>query len=322
MEPLVSVIVPIYKVENYLRQCVDSILTQTYTNLEIILVDDGSPDSCGAICDEYAERDARICVIHKPNGGLSDARNAGMDAATGGHLAFVDSDDTLPESAIETLLQVTLERNAQLAIGSSDRMDENNKSLPPVDNNYTKEAVMTREEAMSDFFAHGCSAWARLYRRDVHRGIFFPKGEINEDEAVVLQTLDRCDTVVVTDEIVYHYRCRSNSITTNTFSPEKLAWQRHCRDNLAFVRAKYPELEIAAAKRCRDSLLWSLTEIAVQSNQKVFHDYIEDMMEELKKNEKLFAKIPFDYPQDKLRLFMLTKLGFSIYSKLLKIKRR
>ena len=102
--PLISVIVPVYKVEQYLHRCVDSILAQTYTNLEIILIDDGSPDRSGAICDEYAAKDSRIRVIHQKNAGLGAARNAGLDVCSGEYIAFVDSDDTLPEDALEQLI--------------------------------------------------------------------------------------------------------------------------------------------------------------------------------------------------------------------------
>ena len=108
MEPLISVIVPVYKVETYLHQCVDSILNQTYRNLEVILVDDGSPDGCPAICDEYAAMDNRVKVIHKKNGGLSDARNAGMAISRGEFLNFVDSDDVLPVDALENMLRLVL----------------------------------------------------------------------------------------------------------------------------------------------------------------------------------------------------------------------
>ena len=113
-QPLVSVIVPIYKVEPYLRRCLDSIVKQTYTNLEIILVDDGSPDGCPQICDEYAARDKRIVVIHKDNGGLSDARNAGLDICKGEYISFIDSDDWVANIYIEAMLKATITNNAEI----------------------------------------------------------------------------------------------------------------------------------------------------------------------------------------------------------------
>ena len=120
-QPLVSIIVPIYKVEPYLRRCLNSIVNQTYTNLEIILVDDGSPDGCPQICDEYAAKDKRIVVIHKKNGGLSDARNTGLDICKGEYISFVDSDDWVDEGYIEKLLSFTQKENADIAIGENIR---------------------------------------------------------------------------------------------------------------------------------------------------------------------------------------------------------
>ena len=267
MEPLISVIVPVYKVEKYLRQCVDSILKQTYTNLEIILVDDGSPDNCPAICDEYAAKDSRVRVVHKPNGGLSDARNAGMAICQGEYLNFVDSDDVLPTDALEQMLLIAEKESADIVIGDNLRFED---AIPSVPKDAAQVRVMIKEEAMEDSFRNGCAAWARLYCRQIHEGIEFPVGEINEDEAIVLRLLERCSIIAKTDAVVYFYRCRNESITTSTFSNKKLAWVKHCRDNLAFVREKYPQLEVCAAQRYRGSLLWALSEICLQKTDYEF----------------------------------------------------
>lgn len=320
-EPLISVIVPVYKVEAYLRECVDSIIVQTYRNVEIILVDDGSPDRCGEICDEYAERDSRVVVIHKPNGGLSDARNAGLDAMRGEYLMFVDSDDTLTNDAIEILIDLLRKTDAQLAIGSSDRLDENKNQLPSVDNNYQQIGIMNREEAIKDMFTHGCSAWARLYKREVHEGIFFPKGEINEDEAIVLAILDRCTRVVATNQVIYHYLCRSESITTNPFSKKKLIWQKHCKANCEFVQLRYPELIEYANMRYRGSLLWSITELAMVDDLADYQAEQTELMAELKHHKVKFDFIPFSLKRDKIRYLVLQYLGFSVYRSLLRFKR-
>ena len=220
MEPLISVIVPVYKVETYLHQCVDSILNQTYRNLEVILVDDGSPDGCPAICDEYAAMDNRVKVIHKKNGGLSDARNAGMAISRGEFLNFVDSDDVLPVDALENMLRLVLIEQADIVIGNHVRFEE----IPPEAEGLTYDyQVMNRTEAMIDFFHNGCASWARLYRREIHEGLLFPVGEINEDEAIVLHLLDRCTRIVKSRRVVYFYRCRNESITTSSFSKRSLS---------------------------------------------------------------------------------------------------
>lgn len=317
MDQLVSVIVPIYKVEAYLESCVDSILAQTYQTLEIILVNDGSPDRCGAICDEYAAKDSRVKVLHKPNGGLSDARNAGMAVAHGTFLMFVDSDDLLPPDAVEILLELACKENAELVIGGHDRFEE----VPPVqmDNDQNSYRVLDAREAMAAMFRNGCAAWARIYRRGLHEGILFPVGEINEDEAIVLRLLDRCERVVQTDAVVYHYRCRPESITTVEFNVKKLAWKDHCAANLEFVREKYPKLIPDAAKRYRDSLLWSLTEMAM-SDTDFSHEAMQ-LREELSASRKLFRQTNFRYRQDRIRMEVLLNLPYAFYKKVLRLKR-
>lgn len=305
MNPLVSVIIPIYKVETYLPKCIDSVLNQTYQNLEVILIDDGSPDNCGLICDEYAARDPRIKVIHKPNGGLSDARNAGMAASTGEYLSFVDSDDWLPNDSIQYLYNLLTKNNAQLAIGGHERVNDYDGRILHSDYIGTENIkVMNKLEAMRDMFHNGCASWARLYKREIHANIPFPIGEINEDEAIVLRILDNCDCIVQSNYIVYSYRCREESITTSNFSVKKLDWQKHCIANLEFIRTHYAELEYDAAKRCRDSLMWSLTEIALAEES--FDSIKEDMLHVLKENRTLFRTCAFSFPQDRIRLFLLT----------------
>lgn len=322
MTNLISVIVPIYKVEEYLSPCIDSIINQTYKNLEIILVDDGSPDRCGKICDKYAQKDSRVKVIHKENGGLSDARNAGLKIATGDYISFVDSDDILPINSIETLWQLAIKENAQMVIGGFERfrnsIDEVDLSADSEGNTTT---VMTKTEAMAAFFQDSCQAWAILYERRIHDGIWFPKGEINEDEAIVLQLYDRCETIVVTNAVVYFYRNREESITTSSFSKKKLVWVDHCKHNLEFVREKYPSLTEGAVIRYRGCLLWLLTEIAMTND---WHNYDEDikrLYKELKVLNTEFGNVPFELKHEKIRYFMLQNFGFRFYRMLIRIKR-
>lgn len=306
---LISVIVPVYKVEPYLRACVDSILAQTYTNLEIILVDDGSPDSCGAICDEYAEKDSRVRVIHKANGGLSDARNVGMAVCTGEFLTFVDSDDLLTPNTLELLYSLAEVHHAELVIGGHARFTDESGFV--FEQTEVTAEVMTKQQAMTDFFKSGCASWARLYRRNVQIDVSFPVGEINEDEAIVLHLLDRCETVVKTERIVYGYRTRPESITTSTFSLKKLDWYRHCKANLEWIRENYPELEEAAAHRYRSSILYSLTEIALADRP--YQAERDALLADLKVSRKLFSKLSNTNRADKLRVMLLTYFPFLLY---------
>lgn len=323
MNSLISVIVPIYKVEKYLRKCVESILSQTHTNLEIILVDDGSPDNCGTICDEYAQQDARIKVIHKPNGGLSDARNAGLDIMTGEYVAFVDSDDWIGPRMYETLLQMLKLFQADIAIGGvADELEQNGKVTTVKVTNYRdKPFYESATEAMHRFFTTSWAAWDKLYKADLFRDIHYPVGEINEDEAIVLQLLSKCTRVCYTNEVFYHYMRRpsSGSITAASFSVKKLAWQAHCRDNLEFVQAHYPALVPDAAARYRGSLLWSLTEIALSDEN--YAGETQALLSALRSQKELFYAAPFSYRQDRLRMWLLLHVPFSVYRAIIRFRR-
>ncbi|MGM9594487.1 MAG: glycosyltransferase family 2 protein [Candidatus Onthomonas sp.] len=324
MNDKISVIVPIYNVEPYLRKCVDSILAQTYQNLEIILVDDGSPDSCGAICDEYAKKDSRVTVIHKSNGGLSDARNAGLDVITGNYVAFVDSDDWIEAQMYEKLLGYLKHFNADIALGGVADEWEHDGTITTVkvsDYGCTPFAV-NPIEAMRRYFHGSWAAWDKLYKAELFQDVRYPVGEINEDEAIVLHLLSKCSCICYTNEIFYHYMKRPShrSITISDFSVKKLAWQKHCADNLKFIQKNYPELEADAAARYRDSLLWSLTEIALSNDD--FTDQIKDLRSELRDHYSHFKSVPFAYPQDRVRLELLTRLPFCIYRLFIRLKRK
>lgn len=317
MEPTISIIVPVYKVEPYLRQCVDSIRNQTYPNLEIILVDDGSPDGCPRICDEYAELDSRIQVIHKKNGGLSDARNVGMAVCKGEYLCFVDSDDALPTHALKPLLDMAMEHQADLVIGDHLRFSED---IPEAPNRAANVLLMNKAEAMEDFFRHGCASWARLYRREVHEGLLFPVGEINEDEAIVLRLLDRCNTIAKIDTVVYYYRCRPESITTSAFSEKKMDWYYHCRSNLEWVKTRYPELVSLATGRLAGCVVFLLDEIA--KAKQPYPEFKKILVDDLKQNYPEYQKAYRAGKNAKIRMGILNTLSLRCYRLLVSLYRR
>ena len=322
MKPLISVIVPIYNVEEYLHECIDSILNQTYDNLEIILIDDGSPDNCGKICEYYKKIDNRVIVIHKSNGGLSDARNAGLKIANGSYYYFVDSDDRLPVDSISCMYEMAVEAGAQMVIGGFERFrDKTGEVFFSTDSRGITTKIMTKVEAMRDFFRDGCQAWAVLYKREIHEGIYFPKGEINEDEAIVFYIMERCETIVVTNMVVYSYRNREESITTTQFSRQKLSWKEHCAANLDFVREKYPQLVEPATARYRESLMWSLSEIAMLDNWKEYQIEVEQLMTTIRENRNVFQKIPFALRRDAIRYKVLMWFGYKFYRIMLCVKR-
>ena len=208
MKPLISVIVPIYKVEKYLAICVDSLLRQSYGNLEVILVDDGSPDECPAICDQYQNKDNRIKVIHKKNGGLSDARNAGMKAATGDLITFVDSDDYISEDFVKILFEAMSENNADIAIANmkrTSRRDDKNTVTDWKVSNYKSEDALVCMLYGTPF---GTSACGKLFKRKLFEGIEFPYGKFSEDLFTIYKTIlkSRSITYIGFDGYFYYYR--------------------------------------------------------------------------------------------------------------------
>lgn len=212
MDPI-SVIVPIYKVEEYLDRCVRSIAEQTYGDLEIILVDDGSPDGCPAICDAWAEKDGRIKVIHKENGGLSDARNAGMAIATGEYVAFIDSDDSIEPDFIQTLYDSITEYNADVAECAVSYVDEGGNTLR--ERNSAPMAEMGKIEALRRLVLEDGvyqTVWNKLYRREVVADIPFAIGKYHEDEFWTYQVFDRIEKLAVVHDSLYNYLQRGSSI--------------------------------------------------------------------------------------------------------------
>jgi len=318
MKPVLSVIVPIYNVEQYLTKCLESIVNQTYKNLEIILVDDGSNDNSPAICDEYAEKDSRVKVIHKVNGGLSDARNVGIQHSSGKYIAFIDSDDWIDANWCKVLIGNLVQEQADISV--SGIISESNGICKCLTSEYGNQVFSeTGIEMMSRYFQTAWVAWDKIYKAELFDGIRFPVGEINEDEAIVLQLLEKCSKVVYTNEVFYHYIHRPSSITTSSFSPKKFAWYRHCRDNLAWIREHHPELTEAAAARYRGAILYSLTEIALSDT--AYTEEQQDLLKELKKEKKLFSAIPFDAVTEKIRYTMLAYLPFSFYRICIRRKR-
>ena len=223
-EPLISVIVPVYNVERYLDQCLESIVNQSYRHLEILVVDDGSTDNSGMMCDRWAERDERIRVIHQPNGGLSAARNSALDVMKGEWVIMVDSDDLLHPEATATLVKAITQHNADIVVG--DYIAFNDNELPQWPDNQGKDGTsrtFSQEEALTAiFYQQGLthSAWARIYRADLFDGIRYPVGQLYEDLAIIYPLLKKCDKVVKIDPIVYGYRQRESSILGN-FSPRR-----------------------------------------------------------------------------------------------------
>ena len=228
MKETISVIIPVYNVEGYLTSCLNSVLRQTYKNLEIILVDDGSTDLSGKICDEYADRDVRIKVLHCENGGLSVARNRGIKASTGKYLTFIDSDDIVAENMIEYLENLLVTYDAKLAIcdaqhcyqGKKYQFEQNEEIID-----------FDREEAICEMWYQKSflpSAWGKLYKKELCDEKLFPEKMIYEDIAVMHELFWKAEHVVYGKAKLYGYMHREDSITTKAFHKKNL-------DILAFL---------------------------------------------------------------------------------------
>lgn len=254
-KPLISLIVPCYNVENYLLHCIGSLLSQSYKNLEILLVDDGSPDRCGEISEEYAKKDSRIKVIHKTNGGLSDARNVAIDIASGEWITFIDSDDMVAPNYIERLVTIANDNGCKCSVVQPVSFIDG--SLPVAKNAMAKVEVMNSMDAIAAMFYQtklDTSAWNKLYHRSLFdSGIRYPKGYLFEDNPTTFRLLAECDKVAISNEQLYYYRVREGSIERQDFTPNKLDQGLE----VIHMMETHPEItdKITSAFRCKKASL-------------------------------------------------------------------
>lgn len=247
MNPLISVIVPIYNVEKYLARCVDSIVNQTYKNLEIILVDDGSPDRCPQMCNDYAEKDSRIKVVHKKNGGLSDARNAGMAVATGEYISFIDSDDYVSDDFFECLLDVMNKENSDIAECSVVKFYEDNRFDEFSDDlsvkTYDTQDAMSALIAENPFHQH---VWNKLYKTELVKDIPYAVGKLNEDEFWTYRVFGRANKVARINKTMYYYFQRSSSIMGVGYNIRRLDALEGKANRQKYIENNFPDLSTQA----------------------------------------------------------------------------
>lgn len=227
MNETISIIVPIYKVELFLSQCIESIIRQTYQNLEIILVNDGSPDGCPQICDEYAKKDKRIKVIHKQNEGVAVARNIGIETATGDYIGHVDSDDYIHPAMYETMLQILQKTAADIVYCNRyDVYDEQHINELTMKQGADIQVIILNnidalKALMRDQRGQVIVPWAKLYRKDIFDGVQYPKGEVNEDSFITWKLLYKSSKIAYADVKFYYHRIRENS-TMQTFNLKRM----------------------------------------------------------------------------------------------------
>lgn len=328
-EPLISIIIPVYKVEKYIKRCLDSVVNQTYKNLEIILVDDGTPDNSGKICDEYAKKDKRIKIIHKENGGVSDARNKGIEQATGKYIGFVDSDDYIDVNMYEILKNTIEKENADIASCKYVRFAE---YVEFDSQKYDKKTIeYNQEEYMKKFFKIGTQEcvyypWNKLYKKSIICSDQYPKGLTSEDVVGTYKALLKAKKIVEINYPYYYYFYNKKSITGSKFSNKDLdlikIWDiviKISNEN----NQKY--LEYSKINRMRiDYTL--LMRMAIQLNYKEINEkykkqYLQ-MLSDLKKNKSklLKSKIPLSRKISIILICMNYKLFVNALGLVRKVK--
>lgn len=249
-QELISIIVPVYNIKEYLPRCVETLCGQTYENIEILLVDDGSTDGTGELCDQLGRKDSRIKVFHKENGGSSSARNYGIERASGAYIGFVDSDDYVSENMYELLYQAIQKHGVTVAQVGRDELDEQGNCLPDICTPPDSPEKISEEDFMKELLMHrgDCSFCTKLFTRELFREFRFPVGVLNEDFHLLIDMLPKIQTIVSLPQQTYHvfYRIGSNT-------RKKTGFSRVFADNvdnadwvMEIVRNKYPRLETIA----------------------------------------------------------------------------
>lgn len=308
--PLVSVIVPVYNVEACLPKCVDSILKQSYQNLEILLVDDGSPDNCGSICDRYAGMDTRIRVIHKENGGLSSARNTGLAVATGECIGFVDSDDWIEPDMYARMVSLLEAYDAQMVCAGRYDVDETTGAktvgLCPA-----KEECITGEELAGRIFLWaGCdsSACDKLYRRELLQGFRYPEGKVCEDVPVTYRLALKAQRAVLCDKPLYNYFHRTGSISKGFVISEKtFHYSRHTAEIYPYIQENYPAIA-PQARYLRVHSLYHILLLLSQSDPETRRKFSQEYSHarwELAKHLPFFFTCPWLTMQERVTNLLL-----------------
>ena len=320
--PVISIIVPVYRVEAYLKACVDSLLDQTFSDIEILLVDDGSPDHCGVICDEYAGKDARVRVIHQKNGGLSRARNAGIERAQGEYLCFVDSDDYVAPEYCESLYALLRDSDCDLSVCGVCRFEDG--TTPVCDSEEGQSVRVDRVdflrmqlEKKSEF-----GVWNKLYRRELFDKIRFSEGRIHED---VIWSGDLARNlrgdVVCTPKVLYYYRQRAGSIVhARTCSPDRVYAGEYLIDTAKQV---CPDLLPACLRYAAEYPFMFVDGIYVRrefKRNKAFLDALETL---LRKYSEEYKTLPLLSGIQRKRMTLFAKsrflYGLNAYARLLRV---
>lgn len=320
----VSVIVPIYKVEKYLDRCVQSILNQTYRNLEIILVDDGSPDNCPQMCDAYAKQDSRIKVIHKENGGLSDARNYGLDIAQGHYISFVDADDYIHPQMYEIMLGIAVDQQADIVISDWQRVNEGEEpKVESVNKNRCNTRILDGKKIQYLYFDQPDSritytvAWNKLYAKEIFAKRRFPVGKVHEDEFVTFQSLYHANKIIYLQEKLYFYLVRDVSIMGD-FNVKRFDIFDAYAEKLKFFLENDEKILASKTFFVAVHMLVQYSEWIDQNEPHALEIY-QKYYRIWKENGKKLAKTIISSPTQKLEIFIFSNF-FQLYKFIWKMK--
>ena len=328
MDKKVSVIVPVYNVKNYLERCLDSILGQTYTNIEVILIDDGSTDGSNKLCEKYSYLDNRVKVIHKANGGLSSARNVGIKVATGDFIAFVDSDDWISEDAYEYMLDLLLRNQADavqcgfIKTNNKTEIKEEQEQIVIYNNKDVCQFYMNYSTETGSY-----SVWKFLYKKKLIKDIFFREGKINEDIDFNYKVLNRCKKLVVSNQIKYFYFQNGNSLSTGGLKFKDYDLYEAAEE--LFRLTKYEEYgsirKLAVVKKARTplSLLCKIAFYGISDCSIDKKKVVMELKKELRKNALILISSPIPISRKILVIsFIITYKGTEVLVKIVKkIKR-
>lgn len=329
----ISIIVPVYNVKEYVEKCIQSIINQRYAKIEVILVDDGSTDGSGEICNKYAQMDSRIVVIHQKNGGLSEARNSGLARARGAYIGFVDGDDWIHPQMYEIMLKILQTEGVDLVTCDFEQMDEEGfrRSVGEKEVPYS---LMTGTEAMNDIETPLVVAWNKLYKKEILKDIRYPKERLHEDEFIIHRVLRRCDKIAIIKVALYFYTVRPGSIVAkmterrmrdalSAFSDRiEFAEENNWNEVMKTAVTRYCEYCMSCYYNIKDGK-YELDAKNMRELWKLENNMVKKYAElSLEKKYVMFAKKPIQYEKWLEIRDKRYKISRLIYGCLLKIKRK
>lgn len=293
----ISIIIPVYNVEKYIKKCLDSVINQTYKNIEIIVIDDGSTDKSSSICDEYAKKDKRIRVIHQENKGLSGARNTGLKYITGDYITFIDSDDYVEKDYVEYLYNLIIEDDYDISACNFVKIYEKNIDKKNGDNKY----ILNREQAFSMMLDiennFTTTAWAKLYKKNLFKDIKFPENEIYEDIETTGNILLKINKMIYSEKPKYNYYIRIGSLSYSNYSIQELDRIKHSKELIDKAILKFPKVKEYA-------IIFYISNLIAVCNKQLFSNIYKT--NEIKYTKKYILK----------NIIILIKSKFSLVKKL------